>query len=50
MQSLQKTKAKYLAALLVVVVLQWAINLAGFDVLGCNEIDPKMIEAYKAKP
>ena len=23
-------------------------KLAGFDVLGCNEIDPKMIEAYKA--
>lgn len=22
-------------------------KLAGFDVLGCNEIDPKMIEAYK---
>jgi DNA (cytosine-5)-methyltransferase 1 len=22
-------------------------NLAGFDVLGCNEIDPKMIEVYK---
>ena len=24
-------------------------KLAGFDVLGCNEIDPKMIEAYKTK-
>jgi DNA (cytosine-5)-methyltransferase 1 len=24
------------------------LKLAGFDVLGCNEIDPKMIEAYKA--
>lgn len=23
-------------------------KLAGFDVLWCNEIDPKMIEAYKA--
>lgn len=23
-------------------------KLAGFDVLGCNEIDPKMMEAYKA--
>ena len=23
-------------------------KLAGFDVIGCNEIDPKMIEAYKA--
>lgn len=23
-------------------------KLAGFNVLGCNEIDPKMIEAYKA--
>lgn len=23
-------------------------KLAGFDVLGCNEIDPKMIEEYKA--
>ena len=23
-------------------------KLAGFDVLGCNEIDPKIIEAYKA--
>lgn len=23
-------------------------KLAGFDVLGCNEIDPKMIEVYKA--
>lgn len=23
-------------------------KLAGFDVLGCNEIDPKMAEAYKA--
>jgi len=23
-------------------------KLAGFDVLGCNEIDPKMIEAYRA--
>jgi DNA (cytosine-5)-methyltransferase 1 len=23
-------------------------KLAGFDVLGCNEIDPKMIEAYKS--
>jgi len=23
-------------------------KLAGFDVLGCNEIDPKMIEAYNA--
>ena len=23
-------------------------KLAGFDVLGCNEIDPNMIEAYKA--
>jgi len=23
-------------------------KLAGFDVLGCNDIDPKMIEAYKA--
>jgi len=23
-------------------------KLSGFDVLGCNEIDPKMIEAYKA--
>lgn len=23
-------------------------KLPGFDVLGCNEIDPKMIEAYKA--
>ena len=23
-------------------------KLAGFDVLGCNEIDPKMIECYKA--
>ena len=23
-------------------------KLAGFDVLGCNEIDPKLIEAYKA--
>ena len=23
-------------------------KLAGFDVLGCNEIDPKMIESYKA--
>ncbi len=23
-------------------------KLAGFDVVGCNEIDPKMIEAYKA--
>jgi DNA (cytosine-5)-methyltransferase 1 len=23
-------------------------KLAGFDVLGCNEIDPKMIDAYKA--
>jgi DNA (cytosine-5)-methyltransferase 1 len=23
-------------------------KLAGFEVLGCNEIDPKMIEAYKA--
>ena len=22
-------------------------KLAGFDVLGCNEIDPKMIDAYK---
>ena len=22
-------------------------KLAGFDVLGCNEIDPKMIEAYR---
>ena len=22
-------------------------KLAGFDVLGCNEIDPKMIEVYK---
>ena len=22
-------------------------KLAGFDVIGCNEIDPKMIEAYK---
>ena len=22
-------------------------KLAGFDILGCNEIDPKMIEAYK---
>lgn len=22
-------------------------KLAGFDVLGCNEIDPKMMEAYK---
>ena len=21
-------------------------KLAGFDVLGCNEIDPKMMEAY----
>ena len=21
-------------------------KLAGFDVIGCNEIDPKMIEAY----
>ena len=23
-------------------------KLAGFDVIGCNEIDPKMIEAYRA--
>ncbi len=23
-------------------------KLAGFDVIGCNEIDPKMMEAYKA--
>ena len=23
-------------------------KLAGFDVIGCNEIDPKMIEAYKS--
>jgi len=23
-------------------------KLAGFDVLGCNEIDPKMIQAYQA--
>ena len=22
-------------------------KLAGFDVIGCNEIDPKMIEAYR---
>jgi len=22
-------------------------KLAGFDVIGCNEIDPKMMEAYK---
>ena len=25
-------------------------KLAGFDVISCNEIDPKMMEAYKAKP
>jgi DNA (cytosine-5)-methyltransferase 1 len=24
-------------------------KLSGFDVLGCNEIDPKMIEAYRTK-
>jgi len=23
-------------------------KLAGFDVIGCNEIDPKMMSAYKA--
>jgi DNA (cytosine-5)-methyltransferase 1 len=23
-------------------------KLAGFDVIGCNEIDPKMMDAYKA--
>lgn len=24
-------------------------KLAGFDVLGCNEVDPKMMSIYKAK-
>ncbi len=24
-------------------------KLAGFDVIGCNEIDPKMMEVYRLK-
>ena len=47
MQCLPKTRVKYLVALPVEVALQWGYKLAGFDVIGCNEIDPKMMEAYR---
>jgi DNA (cytosine-5)-methyltransferase 1 len=41
-----KTKGRCFHALLVVVALRWVTNLPGFDVIGCNEIDHRMMYAY----
>ena len=38
---------KYLVLLLVVVVLVWGYKLAGYDVIGANDIDPQMTKVYK---
>jgi DNA (cytosine-5)-methyltransferase 1 len=43
----QKTKAKYLVVSLAVEEVLLGYKLAGFDVIGHNDIDKKMIEVYK---
>ena len=37
---------KFLVVLLVVVEVVKAYKMAGYDVIGCNEIDPRQMEIY----
>jgi DNA (cytosine-5)-methyltransferase 1 len=47
MRYLKKNKGKVFSCFACGGGSTMGYKLAGFDVLGCNEIDPKMIEAYK---
>lgn len=44
---LLKIKERYFLVLHVAVALLWVTKIAGYDVIGCNEIDPRMMKCYE---